>query len=184
MTGVERDSNSSDTDSAPAARGRSAGPSAADLEILDRLARELAVGIERALPEWVVRSVIRVYAARTGQEPDESLLTEARLAGAQAAIEIGGRVRSLLLTDVDEQTGAPLSVLRGAVTYPTSVLASAGVEPVERDEFSHHRFPDDLYDLAIASFADLDPALHEPGLMWGAAKAHIHLARRRAEGRR
>ena len=31
---------------------------------------------------------------------------------------------------------------------------------------------------------DLDPALHEPGLRWGAAKAHVVLARRRAEGRR
>ena len=45
-------------------------------------------------------------------------------------------------------------------------------------------FPDDVYDLAPASFADVDPALHEPGLVWGAAKAHVHLARRRRDGRR
>ena len=41
-----------------------------------------------------------------------------------------------------------------------------------------------LYDLSPASFADLAPALKEPGLVWGAAKAHVHLSRRRAEGRR
>ena len=28
------------------------------------------------------------------------------------------------------------------------------------------------------------PALREPGLLWGAAKAHVVLARRRQEGRR
>jgi hypothetical protein len=45
-------------------------------------------------------------------------------------------------------------------------------------------FPDDVYDLTPASFADVDPALHEPGLVWGAAKAHVHLARRRRQGKR
>ncbi len=38
--------------------------------------------------------------------------------------------------------------------------------------------------LAPASFADLHPDLHEPGLVWGAAKAHVVLARRRREGLR
>jgi hypothetical protein len=55
---------------------------------------------------------------------------------------------------------------------------------VARDEFSLRNFPDDVYDLTPASFADVDPELHEPGLLWGAAKAHVHLARRRREGRR
>ncbi len=34
------------------------------------------------------------------------------------------------------------------------------------------------------SFADLDPALHEPGLVWGAAKAHVFLRHRREAGQR
>ena len=51
-----------------------------------------------------------------------------------------------------------------------------------RDEFAERTFPDDVYDLSPASFADVDPALHEPGLMWGAAKAHVILHRRRSEG--
>ncbi|MEZ5227993.1 MAG: hypothetical protein R2710_15365 [Acidimicrobiales bacterium] len=58
------------------------------------------------------------------------------------------------------------------------------VSPADRDPFAVQTFPDDLYDLAPATFADIDEALHEPGLMWGAAKAHVHLSRRRAEGLR
>ena len=45
-------------------------------------------------------------------------------------------------------------------------------------------FPDDVYDLSPATFADVDPALHEPGLVWGAAKAHVHLAPAGARERR
>ena len=75
-------------------------------------------------------------------------------------------------------------MVRRAVVYPTAVLRGAGVPPVVRDADAEARFPDDDYDLTPAAFADLDPSLHEPGLVWGAAKAHVHLARRRAEGRR
>ena len=78
----------------------------------------------------------------------------------------------------------PLALVRQAVPYPTEVLRSAGVPPVARDEFAARQFPDDDYDLAPTSFAELDPELHEPGLVWGAAKAHVHLARRRAAGQR
>ena len=45
-------------------------------------------------------------------------------------------------------------------------------------------FPDDVYDLAPATFDDVSPDLHDPGLRWGAAKAHVHLKRRRAAGQR
>ena len=105
-------------------------------------------------------------------------------AGAAARAEGVPRVRALLATDVDAQMGNPLAVLRALVHHPTAVLRAAGARPVPRDEFSVRSFPDDLYDLTPATFADVDPALHEPGLLWGAAKAHVHLARRRQEGRR
>jgi hypothetical protein len=84
----------------------------------------------------------------------------------------------LLALDVDEQRVNPLALVRRAVSYPTAVLRDAGVPPVVRDEFDERAFPDDVYGLAPAAFADIDPALHEPGLLWGAAKAHAHLARR------
>ena len=53
---------------------------------------------------------------------------------------------------------------------------------MERDEFQVRAFPDDVYDLTPATFADVDPALGDPGLEWG-AQAHVHLARRRREGK-
>ena len=56
--------------------------------------------------------------------------------------------------------------------------------PVVRPAFEEEAFPDDDYGLTPATWADIDPALHERGLVWGAAKAHVVLSRRRAEGRR
>jgi hypothetical protein len=142
---------------------------------MSRYATGLADGIEAALPGWVVRSVERRAAG---------LRAEAEAAGARAAADIGPQVRELLATDVDRQWTGPLHLLRRAVAYPTGVLRAAGVPPVPRDSFAEHAFPEDVYDLAPASFADLDPALAEPGIEWGAAKAHVVLRRRRREGRR
>lgn len=154
-----------------------------DEAALARYAAELADGIEAALGPWVERVVVAVADRwRPGLAPE--LVAETEVAGRRAAVEVGGRVRCLLATDVDEQRTGPLAALRDAVRYPTEVLAAAGVPPVVRDEFAERTFPDDVYDLAPASFADLHPDLREPGLVWGAAKAHVVLARRRAEGLR
>ena len=154
-----------------------------DAAALARYALALAEGIAAALPGWVAGCVERILLAYRGQvDPEERRAAEQ--AGAEARAEVGPEVRALLLTDIDEQRTSPLALVRGAVRYPTAVLEQAGVPPVERDPFTVRQFPDDPYDLTPASFADLDPALHEPGLTWGAAKAHVHLARRRREGRR
>ena len=155
----------------------------ADAEALARYAAALADRIDEAIPGWIERSVRRILADQ-GIAVDGVAAERIRDAG-RAARESGGRrVRDLLATDIDSQAGNPLAVLRSLVPHATAVLASAGARPVARDEFSVRHFPDDVYDLTPASFADVDPALHEPGLVWGAAKAHVHLARRRREGRR
>ncbi len=161
---------------------RSGGP-AADEAALARAAARLADGVEAALPGWVERQVDRLAVAWHGQVADE-LADAARRAGRRARDEVGSAVRHLLETDVDAQHGNPLALLRRAVRYPTAVLEAAGVPPVERDAFAEDVFPDDVYDLVPAGFADLDPALQQPGIEWGAAKAYVVLARRRAEGRR
>lgn len=165
------------------------GLDADDASRLHAYAMELAEGIDAALPEWVERSVGRVHdawlASGAGRpEDNERLRVAAREAGALAQTEIGPQVRELLALDIDRQRGNPLALVRRAVPFPTEVLRMAGVPPVARDAQAEAHFPDDLYDLTPASFADLDPALHEPGLLWGAAKAHVHLRRRRAEGQR
>jgi hypothetical protein len=177
------------TDGPPddASAGRPDEPAAsddpADAEALAGYATALADGIERAIPGWVDRVARRVLDDQ-GIAVDPTL-ADAIAGAARAAQEDGSpRVRALLATDVDEQRGNPLAVLRSLVRYPSAVLRSAGARPVDRDEFSRRSFPDDDYGLTPASFADVDPDLHDPGLVWGAAKAHVHLARRRREGRR
>ncbi len=115
---------------------------------------------------------------------DDEVRTAAHDAGRRCRDEVGAKVRELLHTDPDDQRGSPLALLRGGTRFATEVLRRLGVPPVQRDQFAESAFAEDVYDLSPASFADVDPALHEPGLMWGAAKAHIHLARRRAAGRR
>jgi hypothetical protein len=154
-----------------------------DAASLARYAAALADGIEVAIPGWVDRSVRSVLADQ-GIAVDAALAARIDEAGRAAQAEGADRAWQLLATDIDDQAGNPLSVLRGLVGHATAVLEAAGARPVPRDEFSERNFPDDVYDLTPASFADVDPALHEPGLVWGAAKAHVHLARRRRQGKR
>ena len=146
-------------------------------------AQALAQAIDAVLPAWVERSVARLLVAHAG-DADPATMAEARAAGQAARAELGPRLHALLEADVDAQRGNPLALLRQAVAYPTAVLRRAGVPPVVRDDFAETHFPDDVYDLAPASFADVDPSLHEPGLEWGAAKAWAHKQRhaRRAHG--
>jgi hypothetical protein len=144
---------------------------------LREYARRLADAIDEVLPSWVVRSVERFTS-------DAARLEDARVAGEEARADVGASTRALLELDIDAQTETPLGLLRQAVRYPTAILRAAGVPPVSRDAFAARAFPEDIYGLGPATFADVDPSLHEPGIEWGAAKAHVHLTRRRAEGRR
>lgn len=146
-------------------------------------AERLAAGVEAALPGWVERAVARRL-GDWGGDVEPAVFERARGAGQAARDLIGPQLRELLRRDVDEQHTTPLEVVRGAVRFPTAVLAEAGLPPVARDELAERRMPGDVYDLAPAAWADVDDALAEPGLTWGAAKAYVVLARRRAEGRR
>lgn len=139
---------------------------------MDDLAGDLADAVERALPHWVRRSVLRRLPAAG---PD--VVAAAGEAGRRAREEVGEEMRRLLALDVDQQHVNPLSLLRAAVRYPTEVLREAGVAPVERDDFSRRRFPDDHYDLTPATWSDVDPDLVDAGIAWGAAKAFTHKAR-------
>ncbi|MDQ4091713.1 MAG: hypothetical protein M3163_15665 [Actinomycetota bacterium] len=140
-------------------------------------ATALADAVDVALPRWVERSVTRIMMAWQGGPPDAAVVDAARDAGRRAADEVGAEVRALLAADIDEQWTTPLSLLRAAVRYPTRVLEDAGVPPVERDPIQERLLPGDIYDLSPASFADVDPALAEPGMVWGAAKALAHRRR-------
>ncbi len=148
---------------------------------MDEYAAALVEVIEEVLPGWVERSVASVLVA-AGLEVGDGVRADAAEAGRRAAAEVGAALRALLAADIDEQRSNPLSLLREAVRYPTEVLRRAGAMPVpvgERDDVKVRLFPDDVYDLSPATFADVDPRLTEPGLIWGAAKAHEHLRRHR-----
>lgn len=180
MLGSPVDANIEPMDDEPSEEAQ--GP-AAEVQ-LAAYARDLGDVIEAALPGWVVRCVEERIEAWSGAAPTPEVGQAAEDAGARARDEVGAAMRQVLEADVDEQRVPPLSLLRDAVRYPTEVLRAAGVPPVVRDEFAERNFPDDPYDLTPASFADVDPSLHEPGILWGAARAHVHLARRRGERRR
>jgi hypothetical protein len=154
-----------------------------DVAALGAVAAALADAVEAVLPGWVERCVTRLAGARRGAV-DPAVAAAAVAAGRRAAQEVGHELRALLATDVDEQRTNPLTVLRLAVRFPTQVLAAAGIPPVVRGAFEERAFPDDIYDLAPATWSDLDPSLQAPGIVWGAAKAHVILARRRREGKR
>lgn len=141
------------------------------MDTLDQHATALADAIEAALPAWVERCVRR----RAGDGAVDPQAVTA--AGQEAQREVGGAVRALLAADVDEQATTPLSLLRGAVRYPTALLRQAGIPPVERDRVQAELLPDDIYDLSPATFADVHPSLADPGIAWGAAKAYAHIRR-------
>lgn len=122
--------------------------------------------------EWLARLVDLRAPGLAGDPQSEAALRS-------GAAEMVAELRTLLTADIDSQPTGPLDVLRRAVRHPTQLLAAAGTAPIARDAFASRNFPDDVYDLSPASFAEVDPSLHEPGLVWGAAKAHVHLRRRR-----
>jgi len=155
----------------------------ADRAALAAYAAALADAVDAALPGWIER-VVRERHAAAGRSAPPEVAAAAREAGDRARAEVGPAVRALLERDVDDQSTGPLALLRGAVRHPTEVLAAAGVPPVPRDEVARRLHPDDAYDLSPGSFADVDPGLQEPGIVWGAAKAHVVLSRRRREGLR
>ena len=159
-----------------------AGSGPVDAATLRAVGEQLADAVERALPGWVERSVRTILVAYEGT-PRPEVLAAAREAGARAAADVGPVLRSLVTADVDEQRTNPLSILRGAVRYPTEVLRAAGVPGVVRDEHDERHFPDDDYGLTPMAFADVDPSLHELGMTWGAAKAQLHIRRHRGAAR-
>ena len=145
-------------------------------ESIEDYARQLADAIAAAIPGWVTGSVERVMADRSMAMTPETQQAAAA-AGSLARAETGAAIRALLAVDIDDQRSTPLALLRQAVRYPTRVLRDAGAAPAARDRFAERAFPDDVYDLTPAALADVDPALTEPGIAWGAAKAFEHKRR-------
>lgn len=150
-----------------------------DADALAQSASRLVDAVAVALTPWAERVVAERWSAWQGSTPPGDLREAARRAGELAQRAVVPALRELLSTDVDGQWTSPLAIVRRATAPVTEVLQAAGVPEVERDPQAERLFPDDRYDLVPAAFADLDPAVHDAGLVWGAAKAYVILARRR-----
>lgn len=139
-------------------------------------AEALLSGLATHLPGWVERTL----AEHLGSNVDRTMLV-----GLEPAVdETLDEVARLLRTDVDAQRANPLAIVRRLTDAVTVVLDEAGVPQPVRDPDAVRIFPGDHYDIVPATFSDIHPDLHLPGLTWGAAKAHLHISRRRAEGLR
>jgi hypothetical protein len=133
----------------------------------------LADAIDATLGAWVV-ACVEQRMSEAGRTAPPEVLEAARLAGDAAVQDIGQRVRVLVERDIDAQTTTPLSLVRAAVSYPTSILREAGLPPRARDAFRVSRFPDDDFDLTPTSLSALGDEVGELAIVWGAAKAMAH----------
>jgi len=141
------------------------------------LAAGLVDAMQSAIGPWIHRAVI----SRCGPELSASVEARTQVAAAEATADLTGQLATLLALDIDQQWTNPLSIIRSGVHHANAVLVAAGVPPTDRDSSARGLHPEDVYDLGPASFADLSPAVHEAGLAWGAAKAYVHLHRRKSE---
>ena len=146
---------------------------------VDDYSARLLQSVTAVAGPWAVRLVDERLTANGlfGLVPEESRLS-AVTETERLAIE---GLRELLELDAEQQRTNPLAVLRAATAPIGRFLASVGATPVERDEFGQRSFPDDVYGLAPATWADIDASLLEPGIEWGAWKAATIIGRRRTE---
>lgn len=153
-----------------------------DAELLAACGESLLEAARAGVPDWV-RRTLGAHLTEAGIDPSsEDWVRRVEDAAAATTDEVLTRLAELMGRDIDDQRSTPLQILRDATAHANRVLESAGVAPVVRDEWERRSFPEDIYRLAPAALSDVDESLHEPGLLWGAAKAHAVLARRRAEG--
>jgi len=97
----------------------------------------------------------------------------------QVSDEVHSRLENLLSLDVLEQRTNPLAIFRQATRPITELLSNLGCSPVSRDEFNERSFPEDIYGLSPATWIDIDEALVEPGIEWGAWKAATVMMRKK-----
>lgn len=150
-----------------------------DVQPLEPPAHLLDVA-RQVVPGWLRRITVDVGRrggvdlAQFGPELDEMVEL--------ASADVLAQLADLLGTDVDEQRTTPLTLFRQAIRTPTEWLQAHQVQPPPSPPAGG--FPDDVYHLGPATWSDIDAALHEPGLTWGAWKAMTVLTRRRDEGLR
>ncbi|MBT6445739.1 MAG: hypothetical protein HOK58_12235, partial [Acidimicrobiaceae bacterium] len=97
----------------------------------------LADQVEVLVGAWFVRLVEDRCPGLTSDAAVMAILDD-------GAGETIAAMRALLATDIGDQRIGPLEIVRRSVQFPTQALATAGVTPVERDDFSRRNFPNDV----------------------------------------
>jgi hypothetical protein len=143
--------------------------------VLAHAGARIVAGVERVGAAWAVREVDRILDAwgRIDATGRAEARVEAAAVGDAAAARVAADLRAVLARDPAEQTVTPLEVVRTIVREPTALLRRLGVPEVVRDEFDERMQPDDVYDLAPRTLADVDPELGPELLVWGVAKATL-----------
>jgi hypothetical protein len=151
------------------------------LRLLAEAGDAIVEGVERELPSWAVRGVVRILDAWGRIDPPTRVQADrdAEAAGAAACTRVVGELRVLFAIDAEQQRATPLQVVRTAHREPTALLESLGIPHVVRDEFDERSWPDDVYGLVPHTLGDLgDPDLGPLHLAWGMAKTGVLRARR------
>ncbi|MFM7870924.1 MAG: hypothetical protein ACKPBG_04495, partial [Actinomycetota bacterium] len=119
---------------------------------MDPQPRRLIEVAEAVTPAWAEHLLCRLV-------PDPDVALRQRLSDIAAAVtaSVTTGLRELFELDPEAQRTNPLTIFRQA-TAPISELAMGlGVPPVQRDEFARRSFPDDVYGLNPATWADIHP---------------------------
>lgn len=61
----------------------------------------------------------------------------------------------------------------------TGALIAADIPPPARDPIDVEMRPNDIYGFGPHTFIELGQRVHDAGIAWGAAKAYLHVQRRR-----
>lgn len=148
---------------------------------IETVATALHRAAVEATPSWVRRSIQRVATAQGLQGIDDELVADA---AERATAFVDRRMGALLTADIDAQQTTPLSIFRDAVRFPVEVLHAAGATSSHRGDVSRWAFPNDPFDITPGNLSDIGDEVQQAGIVWGAAKAGLHLQRRRQEGLR
>lgn len=141
---------------------------------MDPQPRRLIEVAEAVTPAWAEHLLRRLV-----PDPDEALRQRLSDIATTVTTNVTTGLRHLLELDPEAQRTNPLTIFRQATVPITELAESLGVPPVQRDEFARRSFPDDVYGLHPATWADIHPDLVEPGLEWGAWKAAVIISRHR-----
>lgn len=134
--------------------------------------QQLLTGVSSSIRGWLNTTISN----RLGEATfDHDLQRELE----QVSCDVEQSITTLVNADVDEPLSGPLERIRRAVEPLNDALENRGAPQPARDPVEAAMRPADQYALGPMTFRDLGDDVHEAGIAWGAAKAHLHLQRRR-----